>query len=263
MLGVTLAPTRISASAKINVIPSSAVLSVDCRVPPGLGEERGLARIHEVLGADGYRLEFTEQVVGNASPVSSPLMDAITAWVGEHDPGARVVPTILPGFTDSRTFRDAFPECVAYGFFPQRHMTLYETSPLIHAPTSASTCATSASRRRASATSRKELLAVTEAKLRLGGMALRNGLLVHGPTHWAAAVRRDDGTIAVASGRKPRLQGVDKVAGVRGVVRLGEAMPVIPLVKRALPEAQLPFQDVKVLGAMAAAAAGGRVLRGR
>jgi uncharacterized protein YqhQ len=36
-------------------------------------------------------------------------------------------------------------------------------------------------------------------KLRLGGMALRNGLLVHGPAHWAAAVRRDDGTIAVAA----------------------------------------------------------------
>ena len=101
-----------------------------------------------------------------------------------------------------------------------------------------------------------------EAKLRLGGMALRNGLLVHGPTHWAAAVRRSDGTIAAASGHKPRLKGVDKVAGVRGVVRLGEAMLVIPLVKRALPEAKLPFQDVKVLGAMAAAAAGGRVLRG-
>ncbi len=43
------------------------------------------------------------------------------------------MPTALPGFTDSRTFRDAFPECVAYGFFPQRHMTLYETMPLIHA----------------------------------------------------------------------------------------------------------------------------------
>ena len=41
-------------------------------------------------------------------------------------------------------------------------------------------------------------------KLRLGGMALRNGLLVHGPTHWAAAVRTDDGEIKVASGRKPR-----------------------------------------------------------
>src|SRR5690242_4399728 len=40
-------------------------------------------------------------------------------------------------------------------------------------------------------------------KLRLGGMALRNGLLVHGPTHWAAAVRRSDGSIEVASERKP------------------------------------------------------------
>ena len=133
LLGVTLAPTIISASPKINVIPASATLSVDCRIPPGLGEEQALARIHEVLGSDGYRLEFTERVVGNQSPVSSPLMDAIEAWIGEHDPGARVVPTVLPGFTDSRTFRDAFPECVAYGFFPMRHMTLFESSPLIHA----------------------------------------------------------------------------------------------------------------------------------
>jgi uncharacterized protein YqhQ len=100
------------------------------------------------------------------------------------------------------------------------------------------------------------------AKLRLGGMALRNGLLVHGPSHWAAAVRRRDGTIATASGKKPRLKGVEKLAGIRGVVRLGEAMIVIPLVKRALPEAKLPFQDAKVLGAMAGATLGGRVLRG-
>ena len=82
-------------------------------------------------------------------------------------------------------------------------------------------------------------------KLRLGGMALRNGLLVHGPTHWAAAVRarRHDrrrlGAQAALHGR------VDGVPGVRGVVRLGEAMAVIPLVKRALPEARLPFQDAR------------------
>ncbi|MEA2383923.1 MAG: hypothetical protein QOH72_3894 [Solirubrobacteraceae bacterium] len=101
-------------------------------------------------------------------------------------------------------------------------------------------------------------------KLRLGGMALRNGLLVHGPSHWAAAVRRRDGTIGVASGRKPRVQGaaVD-VPGVRGVVRLGEAMAVIPLVKRALPEARLPWQDATVAGAIAAAAVGGAALRRR
>ncbi len=104
---------------------------------------------------------------------------------------------------------------------------------------------------------------VPEDKLRLGGMALRNGLLVHGPTHWAAAVRTDAGEIKVASGRKPDLgaKSAEGVPGVRGVVKLAEAMAVIPLVKRALPEARLPMQDVKTLGMMGAAALGGTAIR--
>ena len=102
---------------------------------------------------------------------------------------------------------------------------------------------------------------MTDEKLRLGGMALRNGLLVHGPTHWAAAVRREDGTIAVGSGRKPRLRVADGVAGVRGVLRLAEAVVVLPLVKKGLPEARLPWQDAKVIGAIVAASAGGQIVR--
>jgi uncharacterized protein YqhQ len=104
---------------------------------------------------------------------------------------------------------------------------------------------------------------VTEGKLRLGGMALRNGLLVHGPTHWAAAVRTSEGAIKVASGKKPRLRAVDGVPGVRGVARLGEAMLVIPLVKRALPEARMPFQDVSVLTVAAGASITGALARKR
>jgi uncharacterized protein YqhQ len=104
---------------------------------------------------------------------------------------------------------------------------------------------------------------IPEGKLRLGGMALRNGLLVHGPTHWAAAVRTRDGSIKVASGRKPDLGGsaTDRVPGVRGVAKLAEAMTVIPLVKRALPEARLPMQDVRTLGAMGVAALAGQAVR--
>ena len=132
MLGVTLAPTRIFASEKINVIPSRATLAVDCRTPPGMEEDEVRARIEDVLGTNGYELEFTEKVVGNSSPPDSPLMDALRGWIAREDPEARVVPTMLPAFTDSRTFRAAFPECVAYGFFPQREMNLYETSPLVH-----------------------------------------------------------------------------------------------------------------------------------
>ena len=133
MLGVTLAPTKVHASDKINVIPSRAEISVDCRVPPGHGEETARRRIAEVLGGeDGYRLEFAERVVGNASPIESPLMDVIRDWVAEREPEAAVLPTILPGFTDSRTWRDAFPECVAYGFFPHAHQTTQEVAPLVH-----------------------------------------------------------------------------------------------------------------------------------
>jgi acetylornithine deacetylase/succinyl-diaminopimelate desuccinylase-like protein len=135
MLGVTFTPTKISASEKINVIPSRAELKVDCRVPPGLGEQEVREGIAEVLGdpADAsWTIEFTERVVGNDSPLHSPLMDAIEAWIGEQDPGAALVPLVLPGFTDSRHFRLAFPECVAYGFFPQRHQSMLESAPLIH-----------------------------------------------------------------------------------------------------------------------------------
>jgi uncharacterized protein YqhQ len=91
-------------------------------------------------------------------------------------------------------------------------------------------------------------------KLRLGGMALRNGLLVHGPTHWAAAVRRPDGSIEVASERKPELVPdlVAKVPGLRGPVKLAEAMLVLPLVRRRMRAARLPFEDVRVVGAAAA-----------
>jgi acetylornithine deacetylase/succinyl-diaminopimelate desuccinylase-like protein len=131
-LGVTLTPTMARASDKINVIPSRAELEVDCRVPPGLGEDVARRRIEEVLGRDGYRIEFSERVVGNASPPDSRLMDVIRDWVAEREPGAAVVPTILPGFTDSRTWRDAFPACVAYGFFPRAHMTAHEVAALIH-----------------------------------------------------------------------------------------------------------------------------------
>jgi acetylornithine deacetylase/succinyl-diaminopimelate desuccinylase-like protein len=132
-LRITLAPTMVSASEKINVIPARAELRVDCRTPPGMGADATMARVREVLGdVDGLQIEFLEQVVGNRSPLESALMDAIDGWVTDNDPGAQTVPVVLPAFTDSRWFRAAFPDCVAYGFFPQRHQTLYETWPLLH-----------------------------------------------------------------------------------------------------------------------------------
>ena len=102
-----------------------------------------------------------------------------------------------------------------------------------------------------------------DEKLRLGGMALRNGLLVHGPTHWAAAIRDRKGQIQVASGRKPNFgsRALERVPGLRGVSRLAEAFAIIPAVKRRLPEAGLPMEDARALGGMAAAAAVSQAIR--
>src|SRR6186997_1215267 len=95
---------------------------------------------------------------------------------------------------------------------------------------------------------------MAEEKLKLGGMALRNGLLIHGPTHWAAAVRDREGRIEVASERKPELAPklVAKMPGLRGPVKLAEAMLVLPLARRRLPAARMPFEDGRVLAAGAA-----------
>jgi len=93
-------------------------------------------------------------------------------------------------------------------------------------------------------------------KVRLGGMALRNGLLVHGPGHWAVGVRTADGSIKVGSGPKPRFQGpVTELPGFRGIARLAEAFALLPLIKREVPQVRLPFEDGRVLAAMFASSA--------
>jgi len=80
---------------------------------------------------------------------------------------------------------------------------------------------------------------------RLGGMALANGLLVHDQERWAAAVRDADGSLQVASGRTPRLDlgRASRMPVVRGVVRMGEALALLPTVRRRLPSARLAMED--------------------
>ncbi len=85
---------------------------------------------------------------------------------------------------------------------------------------------------------------MTPRRPRLGGMALANGLLVHGPAHWAAAVRRPDGSVDVASGRKPRLAigPLGAVPMLRGVLRLGEAVAVLPAMRMGMPQARFAME---------------------
>jgi uncharacterized protein YqhQ len=89
--------------------------------------------------------------------------------------------------------------------------------------------------------------------VRLGGMALGNGVLVHGPSAWACAVRTDDGVKVVARRKRFRAAGVSSPL-LRGPARLAEAFALLPQVKRALPEAELPMQRPRVLASLASSA---------
>jgi len=104
---------------------------------------------------------------------------------------------------------------------------------------------------------------VETEQLRLGGMALRNGLLVHGPTHWAVAVRNKAGEIEVASGAKPTIAKgrLATTPLVRGPLKLAEALAVVPLARMRLRSARLPFEDPRVIAAAALASAGSAAAR--
>jgi uncharacterized protein YqhQ len=87
-----------------------------------------------------------------------------------------------------------------------------------------------------------------DEKVRLGGMALANGVLVHGPTAWACAVRTRDGRLKVVA-RKKRLLGARfKSPLMRGPAKMVESFAFLPELKRALPEAQRPFARGRVVG---------------
>ena len=100
-----------------------------------------------------------------------------------------------------------------------------------------------------------------EEKIRLGGMALANGVLVHGPHAWACAIRHEDGRIEVASARK-RVQA-SRIGNplLRGPARLLEALALLPQVKRKLPAARLPMESPAVVASMLCAAALVKALR--
>ena len=98
-------------------------------------------------------------------------------------------------------------------------------------------------------------------KLRLGGMALQNGVIVHGPTSWAASIRREDGSLRTASGRIPRFGPRVSAPFVRGPVRIAESLALIPAVKRELPEARFAFERPAVAVAVVAGSLGAAAVR--
>ena len=71
-------------------------------------------------------------MIGNSSPAETELTEAIRDWLAVADPGAELVPIVMPGFSDSHWFRRAFGATVVR-VLPQRDLDLFDAAPLVHA----------------------------------------------------------------------------------------------------------------------------------
>ncbi|KAA2253973.1 M20/M25/M40 family metallo-hydrolase [Solihabitans fulvus] len=131
MIGATLRdtanPTMLSAGYKANVIPTVAEATVDCRILPGRQEafDRELA---EILGPDVEREWLSLPPV--ETTFDGALVDAMTASITAEDPGAHVLPYMLSGGTDAKSFQELGIRC--FGFAPLKLPPDLDFSGLFH-----------------------------------------------------------------------------------------------------------------------------------
>src|SRR4051794_18260357 len=125
LAGTTLAPTRVGASDKRNVMPSRAWVELDCRILPGTSEADVEAAVRARLGSGiAYELSWPEPLIaGSASPPDGPVVDAVRSFLAAEGVEADVLPSLGTGFTDSVYLRAA-SGTAAYGYSP------YLTTPL-------------------------------------------------------------------------------------------------------------------------------------
>ena len=123
----TANPTTLTAGYKMNVIPSEAHATVDCRVVPG-SEDTFREQIAELVGPD-ITVDWVWQVPMEV-PFEGPLVDAMTAALQAEDPNGHAVPYMLSGGTDNKIFRDLGIR--GYGFAPLRLPPDLDFSALFH-----------------------------------------------------------------------------------------------------------------------------------
>ncbi|HEX3829097.1 MAG TPA: M20/M25/M40 family metallo-hydrolase [Sporichthyaceae bacterium] len=131
MIGATLRdtanPTMFNAGYKANVIPSVAEATVDCRVLPGR-EEAFERELTEILGPDVEREWVSLPPV--ETTFDGALVDVMTSSITGEDPGAKVLPYMLSGGTDAKSFQQLGIRC--FGFAPLKLPPDLDFSALFH-----------------------------------------------------------------------------------------------------------------------------------
>ena len=113
----TVVPTIMHSGIKTNVIPDSAEIQVDIRTLPGETAAETRAMLQDAIGDLWDDVEIAEDnpFEASASPMDTPLWDAVTKATDALIPGSGTVPFLIVGATDARYFRQKIG-ATAYGY---------------------------------------------------------------------------------------------------------------------------------------------------
>jgi len=111
----TASPTMIRAGYRHNVIPAEASMVLDGRILPGENPESFCAELRSIIGPEPA-LEMVKTAPAVEFGIQTPLFGLIKKHTEAADPGARVLPWMIPAGTDSKYYKQLGAVC--YGFAP-------------------------------------------------------------------------------------------------------------------------------------------------
>lgn len=115
------------------MLPGVALVDIDGRLAPGQTTDDLIAELDAILfpllGKD-YALTVLHDSAPISFPLDTPLYREIEETILAADPGSYVVPSVIPGFTDSHNY--ARLGAVCYGFYPLRLPEDLDFTSLFH-----------------------------------------------------------------------------------------------------------------------------------
>ena len=129
----TFAPTIAHGGTKINVIPDRVDLQIDIRTLPGHGEVEVRAMLDEALGDLAPKVELLAAAddPSTASPMDTPLWDALGRVTQQFYAGSKIVPFMTVGATDARFFRRLGTTSYGFGLFSE-HLSFEDYGAMFH-----------------------------------------------------------------------------------------------------------------------------------
>lgn len=116
-ISVTTLASGVGSPVKVNVIPSTAEATLDCRLLPGVNADEFVSEMKARINDPRVAVErLSEPVDAGASRSDTPVFAALRKAILTHHPDAIVTPMFVPFGTDSVNLRKR--GVIAYGVTP-------------------------------------------------------------------------------------------------------------------------------------------------